>query len=150
MRTPGIDDFYDCYLRAIALEDLRKETGFEELITPFKRAVNILKQAQEKHELEKMVLFDVTLSSNPTEKKLWDTYQKTENKMREFLSQRKYPHILKEIRAMKNTVDEYFDDVLVMDKDAKIRNNHLALLDAISQFFTPVADFSKIAGEPTQ
>ena len=146
----GTDDFYDCYLRAEALEDLRKEKGFEELITPFKRAVNILKQAKEKCGIKEFETFDPSLASHPTEKQLWAKYQEMKSLMSGLLEEKKYTQILKEIRGIKTTVDKYFDDILIIDKDEKTRNNHLALLHAIHKFFSPVADFSKIAGEPTK
>ncbi|HIE44386.1 MAG TPA: glycine--tRNA ligase subunit beta [Candidatus Omnitrophica bacterium] len=144
----GTDDYCDCYLRAKALENLRKQEGFEDIITPFKRTVNILKQAREKFGLKKFGVFQVNLVSHRTEKKLWDMYQKMEKLMKELISNKRYPRLLKEISSMRKVVDEYFDNVLVMDTDEGLRNNHLALLNSLSQFFSPVADFSMIAGEP--
>ena len=42
-------------------------------------------------------------------------------------------------------VDKFFEDVLVMDKDAAIKQNRLALLGAINATFTRVADFRQLA-----
>jgi len=41
-------------------------------------------------------------------------------------------------------VDAFFDGVMVMDKDEKIRHNRLSLLANVSALFHKIADFSKI------
>ena len=41
-------------------------------------------------------------------------------------------------------VDAFFDDVMVMDKDEKIKNNRLGLLKSIDQLVSRIADFTKI------
>ena len=51
---------------------------------------------------------------------------------------------LLEVASIKGAVDSFFDGVLVMDKDEKIKNNRLALLWHISDIFSGLADFSKI------
>jgi glycyl-tRNA synthetase beta chain len=45
---------------------------------------------------------------------------------------------------MKKPIDEFFDGVMVMVEDEVIRNNRLALLDAIGKVFLRIADFSKL------
>jgi len=45
---------------------------------------------------------------------------------------------------LRKPVDDFFDTVLVMAEDAKIRFNRLSLLDEISTLFLDVADFSRI------
>jgi glycyl-tRNA synthetase beta chain len=44
-------------------------------------------------------------------------------------------------------VDSFFEGVLVMAQDEKIRHNRLSLLEAIANLFYRVADFSKIVTE---
>ena len=45
---------------------------------------------------------------------------------------------------MSRPIDDFFDAVMVMDKDEKIKNNRLGLLLAIDRLINKVADFSKI------
>jgi glycyl-tRNA synthetase beta chain len=45
---------------------------------------------------------------------------------------------------MKKPIDEFFDKVMVMVEDEKIRNSRLALLNEIGQLFLKIADFSKL------
>jgi glycyl-tRNA synthetase beta chain len=46
---------------------------------------------------------------------------------------------------MKKPIDDFFDKVMVMVEDQKIRNNRVALLNQISQLFLRIADFSKLS-----
>jgi glycyl-tRNA synthetase beta chain len=49
--------------------------------------------------------------------------------------------------GIRGPVDAFFEKVLVMAKDDRIRFNRLSLLSEISSFFRQVADFSKIVTE---
>ena len=49
------------------------------------------------------------------------------------------------ILKMKEPVDRFFDDVMVMADDEKVRNNRLSLLTAISHLFLRIGDFSKMS-----
>jgi glycyl-tRNA synthetase beta chain len=51
---------------------------------------------------------------------------------------------LKELSLLRKPVDEFFNGVLVMAEDEKIRNNRLSLLIKIAQLFLKIGDFSKI------
>lgn len=48
---------------------------------------------------------------------------------------------------MKKPVDAFFDGVMVMDKDAAVKKNRLAILGTVSDLFAQVADFRKIVTE---
>ncbi len=56
-----------------------------------------------------------------------------------------YLDALRLISTIRETVDGFFDNVLVMAEDVKVRQNRLALLGEIDSLFTSFADFSKIA-----
>jgi glycyl-tRNA synthetase beta chain len=49
------------------------------------------------------------------------------------------------IAGLREPVDAFFDDVMVMDDDPAIRRNRLALLASISAIFDQIADFSQIS-----
>ena len=51
---------------------------------------------------------------------------------------------LNKLAALRPHVDNFFDNVMVMDKDEKVRFNRLSLLSEISALFHKIADFSKI------
>ena len=55
-----------------------------------------------------------------------------------------YEEYLKSLIAVNSTVTKFFDDVLVMDKDEKIKNNRLALLNELKNKYIMLTDFSKL------
>ena len=57
-----------------------------------------------------------------------------------------YEEYLKALIAVNPTVTKFFDDVLVMDKDEKIKNNRLALLNDLKNKYIMLTDFSKLNG----
>ena len=60
------------------------------------------------------------------------------------MSLRKYPDAITVLVNFKETIDNYFDKVFVMDNDEAIKNNRLALLKKIKDMFLMYGDFSKI------
>jgi glycyl-tRNA synthetase beta chain len=55
---------------------------------------------------------------------------------------RKYDDGLAELAVLKEPIDNFFDDVLVMDEDPAVRDNRLALLTRLRALFLQVADIS--------
>jgi glycyl-tRNA synthetase beta chain len=56
-----------------------------------------------------------------------------------------FEQALRDIAGIRPQVDAFFDDVMVMVDDAKIRDNRLALLSPVAALFEDFADFSKIS-----
>jgi len=54
--------------------------------------------------------------------------------------------VLAELRP---AVDRFFDDVMVMHEDPRVRDNRLALLRSLHELFSPLADFSRLQVERT-
>ena len=55
-----------------------------------------------------------------------------------------YAEHLKNLININDTVTKFFDDVLVMDKDEKVKNNRLALLNELKNKYIILTDFSKL------
>ncbi len=60
------------------------------------------------------------------------------------ISSRSYLAALEKMAGLKADVDRFFDEVMVMVDDDKIRNNRLNLLSELTGMFLRIADFSKI------
>ncbi len=60
------------------------------------------------------------------------------------IAEKDFNTALNKLAALRPPVDAFFDHVMVMDKDEKIRFNRLSLLSEISALFHKIADFSKI------
>lgn len=127
----------DVYNRAQALSTASKEEGFVSLMTSFKRAINIIpKDFTYELNLEKL--------KEPAEKQIYEAFKTIETKMGQLVSKGMYKELLKEISMLREPIDNFFDKILVMDKDLSTRYNRLALLSLIRGIFLQIADFSKI------
>ena len=68
-----------------------------------------------------------------------------ESEVEKALARRDYPEACRALAKLKGPVDGFFEKVLVMAEDPRIKKNRLALLARISETFLRIADFSRIA-----
>jgi len=127
--------------RVRALQDLKTAPDFEPLAVAFKRVVNIIKKADVR--IKKTV--NESLFEEKSEAALYAAYKKVNKKVTSLLDKGRLDQALHEIASLRDPVDAFFDGVMVMAKQKKIRDNRLALLKQISDLFGLFADFSKIS-----
>jgi glycyl-tRNA synthetase beta chain len=135
--SSGFDDLVDLLERSQALHDLKKEPDFDPLAVAFKRVVNISRA----HTPGPV---DPKIFENPAEQELYDSYLGASRKALEMISGKSYPLALKELAALRNPVDKFFDSVMVMAPEESLRANRLSLLGNIAGLFFRIGDFSKI------
>ena len=58
--------------------------------------------------------------------------------------QRHYEQALRRLAGLRQPIDSFFDHVMVMDEDEKLKTNRIALLASIDTLFMHVADFSRL------
>ena len=133
-----------CFHIASAVRKLRKkEEGlFEKIVLASKRAENILKQA-EKLGIERRVLDDKFFKAKE-EMNLFQALRKVEAAVRFAYGKNDFEGALNCLSEIKTPLDSFFDGVLVMDKDEKIRDNRLALVKRILDLFSIFGKFSNI------
>lgn len=131
----------DVWARAKALETLKNAPDFEPLAIAFKRVVNIIKKA----ETAAGDAVEPALFEDSCETDLYTAFQTIRNQVTERLKNAEYDAALRDIASLRGPVDTFFDGVMVMAKEEKIRTNRLALLAEISALFAMFADFSKIS-----
>jgi glycyl-tRNA synthetase beta chain len=136
--STSFGELLDVQHRIDALKAARVSKDFESVLIGFKRAMNILKGYSSRKEV------DLSLFSEAAEKNLHQSFLKAKEKIELYLTQRGYESAIVEMTQMKKPIDEFFDKVMVMVEDEKIRNNRLALLNEIGQLFLKIADFSKL------
>jgi glycyl-tRNA synthetase beta chain len=137
----SVDNVPAVWNRVRALQDLKTAPDFEPLAVAFKRVVNIIKKADVR--IKKTV--DESLFEEKSETALYSAYKKVNKKVAQHLDKGSLDKALHEIASLRDPVDAFFDGVMVMAKQKKIRNNRLALLKQISDLFGLFADFSKIS-----
>jgi glycyl-tRNA synthetase beta chain len=136
--STSFDELMDAQHRIDALKVGRVSQDFESVVIGFKRAMNILKGYSSRKEV------NPSLFSEAAEKDLYQAFLKAKEKIDLHLKERAYESAILEMTRMRKPIDTFFDKVMVMVEDEKIRNNRLALLDGIGQLFLKIADFSKL------
>ncbi len=129
----------DAVLRCEAVRRIRPTENFEPLAVAFKRIKNILRQAggaERFGEEPEEGLLETGAES--------DLYAEARRIFAETSAGKDYESILRRTADLRPFVDTYFDKVLVMANDERVRQNRLTLLAWLLRAFTRVADFSEI------
>ena len=144
----SVEDIPAVLKRTEALQGLKVKPDFEPLAVAFKRVVNIIKQARDRGDVvhEKGVIqTDSSLFQENCEKELYDAFRKVKQDIREDVEGGAFDRALLAVSTLKGPVDQFFDGVMVLTEDEKLKRNRLALLGEIADLFAVFADFSKIS-----
>ena len=131
----------DFELRLQAVQAFLDLDEAQSLASANKRIANILRQAgaTETTDISK------TLLEEDAERALYDALVSAEVTVRPLLEKRDYTRALRELAALREPVDRFFDDVMVMADDDDVRTNRLALLGGLRALFLDVADISRLS-----
>ena len=139
----GANDVRDAVARAEALTAVRGSADFEAVSASFKRMKNILSQAKEKGELPTREEGQGG-PIHPAQLELVTKEEEIADQVKKMAERREYKGALEAIAALRPSVDAFFDQVMVMDPDPKVRASRLWLLTKIVGNFSGIADFSEI------
>jgi glycyl-tRNA synthetase beta chain len=114
----------------------------ESLAAANKRVANILRQAEAKGET-----FEAGELRAPEERTLQAAIRAASEKAKPLYDKGDYTGYLKSLSTLKEPVDNFFDKVMVMVEDKKLRSSRLALLRDLREAMNRVADISKLAVE---
>ncbi len=135
----GWDDFGELRLRSRSLQEFQTHPDFSSLAAGCKRALNILKGLSP----SKIGQVTPSLLFEDQEKALFEKVQEIKGDMDNFFERKEYSDYLLHLAQLRPTIDAFFDKVLVMSPEEKIKNNRLALLFQLTSFFNRFALFSK-------
>jgi glycyl-tRNA synthetase beta chain len=107
---------------------------------------NILKQAGEKG-ITPAKEFEALPDSAPEEGNLAAFLQTHAQKIEAHRRKKEYREALLLLSTARERVDAFFDKVMVMVEDQKVRANRLALLRILLREFSTIADFSEVVTE---
>ena len=137
----GADDVRDARARAEAIVAVRGSEDFAAVSAACKRIKNILRQAEEKgYNPAQARLGELALEAID----LWHRSKEIEPQIAKLREQRSYRDALALIATLRPTVDAFFDKVMVLDPDEKIRGANLGLIDEVLRSISTIADFSEI------
>ena len=138
-----LTDISDIILRSRVLHNYREmsEKEFESLVTGQKRVANILRNISVEGDV------NPSLFNEKQEKVLYGDCLHLSKIIESLIKKRDYSGILKEYFKIRPSIDKFFDDVMVMTEEEKIRTNRLRLMKFLRGLFLKVADFSEIVIE---
>jgi len=142
------EDVVDVLARAEAVKQVMHMPEFLAIGAACKRMRNILRQAEEKG-IEPARKFEYLQESAEEEKSLMAYMESTDAKVESHRSKKEYLKALLLLSTAREPVDKFFDKVMVMVDDEKVRANRLALLRTLLREFSTIADFSEIVTEGT-
>lgn len=138
LAAPGLDDLADIFVRADALAAYLETDKAADSIQAFTRVENISKN----NVVEAPV--DAALFQDAAEKTLSEAVEKVAAATAPLAADRKYADLLAANDELAAPVNAFFDAVMVMDKDEKVKNNRLALLNQVKKQVNQVADLSQL------
>jgi glycyl-tRNA synthetase beta chain len=136
--APARIDRVPAMLAAVRAFSQMAEAG--SLAAANKRIGNILKKTAAATEA-----FDAALLYEPAERELWAAFERVAPHAERLLAEGDYSAMLRALAPLKEPVDRFFDDVMVMVEDARLRANRLALLAQLRALMNRVADLSLLA-----
>jgi glycyl-tRNA synthetase beta chain len=134
------DDLTDCIARIEALETMRGSEEFAVLAGSFKRINNIIKDNRE-------TAVEESLLTEAAEKELFAVCGVVSKKVQPLLIQRDYSQALAVLLTMKEPVDHFFEQVMVMAEQLTVRRNRLNLLTELAALIRQVGDISRMSAE---
>jgi glycyl-tRNA synthetase beta chain len=136
----GVSDIVKALRKIEAMEAFKTHVDFAPLAIAFKRASNILKNFSGGAVVP-------ALFETDAEKSLYETYLGIYEQAVSHIQKDDYHSALVVMARLRKPVDTFFDSVLVMAEDDRIRVNRLSLLWEITSLFNRIADFSKVVTE---
>ena len=137
--STGFSDLVEASDRIKALSEFTSHPDFEALAVSFKRIGNIIKDGVD-------APVDPSLFQDPSEGVLYEAFQSAQCSVEACITDGAWLDALTEIATLRGPVDTFFENVMVMADDERVKANRLALLTAMACMFGKIADFSRIAG----
>ena len=133
----SFDNVKDVLARIDSFRAIRKEEAFPVLAASYKRIRNIIKDNTATEVAEELFVEEA-------ERSLFRQFTAVRIEMNELLVRKDYEAALRVMLRMKQPVDTFFDDVMVMAEDPAVRRNRLNLLTAIGELILQIGDISRI------
>jgi glycyl-tRNA synthetase beta chain len=146
LAMPGNDDLTLLVKRATALSETLKTEDGANLLQGFKRANNILSQAEAKDGVEYSFGADPKFAETDAERALFAALDKAEATITPAMAQEDFATAMSAMAALRAPIDAFFTAVQVNSDNEIIRRNRLNLLHRIRAVCSGVADLTRIEG----
>lgn len=129
----------DFMQRLTAVSGFRALPEAEALAAANKRIDNILRK---NGAYDQQLSLKAELLNDQAEQNLAALVSEVQQDVTPLMQQADYPAVLKRLATMRDSIDKFFDDVMVMADEPAVRDNRLALLNQTRALFIGVADIS--------
>ncbi|WP_426315098.1 glycine--tRNA ligase subunit beta [Methylobacterium fujisawaense] len=145
---PGQDDLLMVVRRVEALGQFLDTEDGKNLLAGYKRAANILRIEEKKDGRAYDAAPDAALAAagEPAERALAEALAKARETASAAVAREDFAGAMQALSTLRAPVDAFFQDVTVNAPDPKLRENRLALLNALRAATREVAEFAKIEG----
>jgi glycyl-tRNA synthetase beta chain len=130
----------DINQRVLAVSKFAKNDSAESLVNANKRVANIL--AKNKIDIDEVGSVNEALFAESQESELFSAFQLVTQQVPALAAKGEYSEVLNHLSSLKDALDQFFDNVMIMADDEAIKQNRIALLAQIRQQFLSVADIS--------
>jgi glycyl-tRNA synthetase beta chain len=131
----------DILARLIAIRAFRQLPEAPALAAANKRVSNLLKKAE-----TNLPVVEQKLLTEAAERQLYDAVQALQPVVSAHVSAKEYTAALSALAGVRQPVDAFFDEVMVMVDDLAVRANRLALLARLDELMNQVADIGLLPG----
>lgn len=130
----------DINQRVIAVAEFANSPSAESLVKSNKRVANIL--AKNDISLDSTEAIDQTLLTQAEEKALFANYSSVADLIPALAAENNYQAVLTHLSSLKDSLDAFFDKVMIMADDQAVKQNRIALVSHTRKLFLSVADIS--------
>ncbi|MBU0672277.1 MAG: glycine--tRNA ligase subunit beta, partial [Candidatus Margulisbacteria bacterium] len=131
------NDILDCSVKAEILNQVVDKPWFAGIVRSADRVSRIAKNSSRDAAVEVDLV-------EPEEKELFSLYMKVNWEVGEAINKEDWQQALQALARLTEPIERFFDKVLVMHEDERLKANRLALLKSLEKLYLRVADFRKV------
>ncbi len=146
LAMPASDDLVLLVNRATALDHFLKSADGKNLVQGFRRANNILTQAEGKDGVAYEGAPELKFAGDASETDLFGALDQAEQAIIPALAAEDFAAAMRAMAALRAPIDAFFEDVQINADNQIVRRNRLCLLNRIREISVKVAHFEAIAG----
>ena len=146
LAMPNSDDLTLLVRRAEALQALLDTEDGTNLLQGFRRANNILTQAEERDGVEYSYGADPKFAREPEERALFEALDAAERQIAPAMEEERFEDAMRAMAALRGPIDAFFEAVQINTDDSVVRRNRLNLLARIRAICLSVADLTRLEG----
>lgn len=125
------------YKKLLCLHEFLLDEDYKDIFLSIKRVLSITNQHANGHSCT----VNIELL-NKYEKSLYETFLKVNAEAQELLNNFLYDELMDSFAELSAEIDNFFDNVMVMDDNQELRKNRLIMLREVATLFMSFADFS--------